>query len=937
MSRLLVPIALAMAVWHPAAQTADDPRSVVRTATRAVEGDSSPRLTARWTARARGRTDRAALLGLATLARLRYDYPAAESTYRGLLSGPRDSYAVYARLGLGDGYESRSFGRDAARELTLALAAAREARDQVAESEALLRLAFVRGRLEGVRVAEALLDTATRLIPDTAFDLRSRLTNRRAIVLALHGRTDAASAVADSSVTFARRALDPRAEADAFRVTGQVLQYRQQWDSALVALQRSEELYRRARSRSALASSLIWHAQVLSNRMRYGEAREVARRAIEEGEATHNPAAIGDGHRALGALAQILGDWPTAAAHLKRALAISEETGDSSGVRTTSKFLAEVALAAGDVATARRLTFALIAWARGANDPKALFEGHRTFANIAAREGDTAAVTRSLEAARSQLAQLPGENFPVLLLHDEARHALTRGDLAAAERSLMAYLRLAKPGTCDICRFDARLRLADVHARRGQLDSAEAELVGATDEIDSYRARLGDAELRTLAFQSAITTDAAAAEPGASSARLARVVGVLAAGGRVDVAFGVAERWRARELMDQMSRAAAMRAGKAGSVSASALSREKPRSAAAIASALPDEHTALVEYVAAAGGPTTAFIVQRSGVRARVLPSLDSLAESVVRFASLLESGTAAARLARDLGAAFAEPVFSMLDARVTRVIVVPDGVLHRLPFDALRLASGQYAAQRYALGIAPSASVVATLWARPRNAAPASALRLLALGDPPVVPRLPGAAREARLVARYAPVGEVRVGRDASAAFLKHAALRPYRVLHFATHAVVDERSISGTALALAAAEGDDGLVGVGELAALDLDADLVVLSACRSAGGVLVGGEGVQGLTSPLLQAGARSLVATGWLIRDADAVPFVDGFYGALARGLPVVDALHDAKLAAIQRGEPPRVWAAFLAIGDPLVTVPLRAPPTHWWSAMFDARR
>jgi CHAT domain-containing protein len=261
-------------------------------------------------------------------------------------------------------------------------------------------------------------------------------------------------------------------------------------------------------------------------------------------------------------------------------------------------------------------------------------------------------------------------------------------------------------------------------------------------------------------------------------------------------------------------------------------------------------------------------------------------------------------------------------------------------------------------VGVAPSASVVVALWARRPNPAAASALRLLAFGDPVVtaaraghdndlpravvaaaggLPRLPGAAREARAVARYAPAADVRLGRDASAAFLKHSDLRAYRVLHFATHAIVDERSISGTALALAPGGGESGFVGPGDLAALRLDADLVVLSACSSAGGVLVGGEGVQGLTSPVLQAGTRSLVATGWLLRDKDAVPFIESFYDALARGLPVVDALHNAKLEALRRGEPPRVWAAFFAIGDPLVTVPLRAPPPRrWWSALFDAR-
>jgi CHAT domain-containing protein len=353
--------------------------------------------------------------------------------------------------------------------------------------------------------------------------------------------------------------------------------------------------------------------------------------------------------------------------------------------------------------------------------------------------------------------------------------------------------------------------------------------------------------------------------------------------------------------------------------------------------------------------------VQRNGVRARVLPPVDSLASSVSRFTSLLESGADAARLGRTLGASLLHPLIPLLTARVKRIIIVPDGPLHRLPFDALRLVDGRYVLERYAIGVAPSASAVVALRARRPRSERASSLRLLAIGDPAIAttirdtsrdgdadddlaaiatmngaPKLVGASREARLVARYAPTADVRLGADATAAFLRHADLRRYRVLHFATHALVDEQSLARTALALSPSEGENGLVGAGDLAALSLDADLVVLSACRSAGGVLVGGEGVQGLTSPLLQAGARSVVATNWRISDQRVVPFVERFYDGLARGLPVTDALRVAKLSAVKAGEPPRIWAAFLAIGDPLVTVPLRPPPQSWWSRILPSR-
>jgi CHAT domain-containing protein len=206
-----------------------------------------------------------------------------------------------------------------------------------------------------------------------------------------------------------------------------------------------------------------------------------------------------------------------------------------------------------------------------------------------------------------------------------------------------------------------------------------------------------------------------------------------------------------------------------------------------------------------------------------------------------------------------------------------------------------------------------------------------LAAGGSPALARLAGSGREARMVARYAPDAVVRLRGEASEAYLKRAPLEEFGVIHFATHALVDEGSVARTALALAPGGGETGLVAPGDLAALRLRADLVVLSACRSAGGVVVAGEGVQGLTSPLLQAGARSVVATGWRIGDRGTVSFVRDFYAALAGGRPVGDALRTAKLAAIDRGAPPGEWAAFGVVGDPLVIVPLRAPPlfAQWW--------
>jgi CHAT domain-containing protein len=372
-----------------------------------------------------------------------------------------------------------------------------------------------------------------------------------------------------------------------------------------------------------------------------------------------------------------------------------------------------------------------------------------------------------------------------------------------------------------------------------------------------------------------------------------------------------------------------------------------------VSSALPDDETALLEYVTGrAGDPTTVLIITRQGVRAVSLSPIDAVAPVLSRFVGLLEAGGPAEAQARLLGERVLDPVVRALPSGIRRLLIVPDDVLHRLPFDAVRLADGRYAIERFTIGTVPSAAIAVMLLERPARSAP---IRVLAVGDPRfpdeasraggdtavtrsfvrrgALVRLAASGREAALVARFAPRSEVRRREMASEQFLKTAPLDSFDVIHLATHALVDERAIGRSVLALAAGGGEDGFLTSGDLAALVLRAELVVLSACRTAGGVLIGGEGVHGLAAPLLGAGARTVVATSWQVDDRRAAVLIERFYGALADGESLGDALRTAKLEALRAGLPPREWASWSLIGDPIAGVPVRHPPSgaRWWIA------
>jgi CHAT domain-containing protein len=516
---------------------------------------------------------------------------------------------------------------------------------------------------------------------------------------------------------------------------------------------------------------------------------------------------------------------------------------------------------------------------------------------------------------------------------DRGRLALYRGDLDVAARAFARRLETLD-STAQLQRYEARTYLADTYARRGELEAAERELRAAADHLERWRAALSGRDLRVSAFQANATAQ------NDRNASVARTLAALAAGGRGESAFELAERRRARELVDRLLQHAAVERGRPGTGDGPTPHGTGRVSVADVARRLPPG-TALLEYVTGAlGAPTTVFVVLRGPdghpvLRSRLLPAADSLTGAVARFLALVSRGEPVAAEARALGAALLDPVVPHLDTAVHRLVIVPDGVLHRVPWDALRLRDGRWAAERWAIGTAPSAALAAELWRR-GPAPPNAAVRLLAFGDPVFpprgaiheafaaeggLPRLRGSGREVRAIARRVPGAEVRLGQEASESRLKRAALRDYRVLHFATHAVVNDRVALRTALALAPGGGEDGFVTPGDLARLRLAADLVVLSACRTAGGVVVDGEGVQGLVAPLLEAGARSVVATTWRVGDETAADLVEAFYEGLTRGSPVAEALRAAKLRAMREGAPPAAWAAFTVVGDPFVTLPL----------------
>jgi len=330
--------------------------------------------------------------------------------------------------------------------------------------------------------------------------------------------------------------------------------------------------------------------------------------------------------------------------------------------------------------------------------------------------------------------------------------------------------------------------------------------------------------------------------------------------------------------------------------------------------------TTLIAYFVSARA-VHAWVVDRSEAHYVRLPIDQEGLRRIVCWAGSLASP--AARGVRTLGecgdAASADDAFDQLIApiqgwiRQRKLILIPHGVLHYVPFAALHnRAADRYLIDDFTLTYAPSASALRFLRAKesPVNGS------ALVLGDPTtMMSRLPGAAQEATAVARILGTTPY-LGADAREALLYELHGKT-DLVHLAAHGVYDPVNPLFSRIALASGGAHDGNLTVRDiLSSVDLTGvNLVVLSACQSAVGARSGGDEVVGLTRALLYAGTPGVISTLWNIDDAASAGLMEDFYRRLAAGASVADALRHSQLSVKERYPDPKYWAAFTLNGDP----------------------
>jgi CHAT domain-containing protein len=251
-------------------------------------------------------------------------------------------------------------------------------------------------------------------------------------------------------------------------------------------------------------------------------------------------------------------------------------------------------------------------------------------------------------------------------------------------------------------------------------------------------------------------------------------------------------------------------------------------------------------------------------------------------------------------------------------LIIIPDPQIAAVPFAALRDGSGAYLIERHAIGYAPTAQVLLDGLERTavRAAMAPARVTVLATGGSPGA-ELRASKREVDAIARWLPASRIWSGPDATPARFQQA-LAEDDVVHFSGHALANPEFPGLSRLEFDAA-GESQHLLAGDLQSATARARMVVLAACSTAAGAISRGEGVMGLSRPIIGAGVPTVVATLWDVEDAAAATVFGEFYRALAAGDDSLRALQRGQQTLMKEVDPdrrdPRRWAAFASIGAP----------------------
>ncbi len=486
--------------------------------------------------------------------------------------------------------------------------------------------------------------------------------------------------------------------------------------------------------------------------------------------------------------------------------------------------------------------------------------------------------------------------------------------------------------------------LGDALFKAGKLEESEQTFYASITLWESLRASLGSDDANKVSF---FETQAAT---------YTSLQQVLVAQNKTDAALEIAERGRARAFVELLAKRSATEAGSVSAIASPTV--EQIKQIARQQNATLVEYSIIEDVIDTAGkrqkreielyiwvvqptGKITFRSVDLTALAGGRNTSIDSL-ETIVADSrdSLGVRGRGLGVVVRDnkpsntlqrlrqLHQLLIEPIADLLPENPDeRVIFIPHESLFLVPFPALTDASGKYAIEKHAILTAPSIQVLEFTRQRRRaqQGKRENSLEAVVVGNPlmpsiPPEPGLPpeplppleGAQKEAEAIAQLLGTEALTGDRATKAAILPK--FPDARIIHLATHGLLDDfgTGVPG-AIALAPTATDSGLLTAAEILNLNLNAELVVLSACDTGRGRITG-DGVIGLSRSLISAGVPSAIVSLWAVPDAPTAELMAEFYRQLQQAPDKAIALRRAMLVTMKQHPLPRDWAAFTLIGE-----------------------
>ena len=582
-----------------------------------------------------------------------------------------------------------------------------------------------------------------------------------------------------------------------------------------------------------------------------------------------------------------LGDYESAQRHYEQAQAGFAKAGNNFEEQIWTGNIGTLLYEAGNYAGAAVAYRRALEIARSVQNDDWAARWASSLGAMTAESGDWDAAERYNNEARALEQRLRTSHFEAMELSTAGRIALGRGRFADAERLFLEAM--SKPAEDPRIKLIAQTKLASLYQQTGEPRRAEAEFQAAVSSIDRLNSDLINEDYKFGYLASLIDF-------------YRMYVAFLMANSEPQRALEVAESSRSHVL--------AQRSGRPEAV--------QPHTAAAYQKLARQANATLLEYWLSEDR-SYLWVITPQRIRNYQLPPVKSIRSLVETYRSVIMAQRNPLEVAADTGRKLYETLLAPAAENLCpncRVVIVPDQDLYSLNFESLPAGTdtSKFWIEQANVTIAPSLDYLVDA-SRRQHAEKGKGL--LVMGDPAPslaeFPKLEYASREIDSIGSSMSSSESKIVRGADARPASYGTAQPghFGFIHFSAHATANTQSPLDSAVILSGPPEQCKLFAR-DVMSVPLTAELVTISACRSAGAKTYAGEGLVGFSWAFLRAGARNVIAGLWDVNDRSTAQLMSRLYTEIAQGSTPAVALRTAKLALIHGGgsySKPFYWAPF----------------------------